>query len=88
MPPPPSSWDGCLGGGRAHKGQGTPASQPLVPKGAKFNFAFAFGASDGYLGLRLVYRSLHMEFKHELIVDNAIHCLCLKASLESKRIPF
>lgn len=91
LPPPPSSPEGRLGGGTAHKGRGTPASQPLVPEGAKFNSAFAFekaGASDGYLDLPFVYGSLHVEFKRELVVDNAIYCLRLKASLESKRIHF
>lgn len=77
--------------GRVHEAQGMPASQPLVPRRAKFSFAFTFekgGASDGYLGLHFMYSSLHMEFKHELVDDNAIYCLCLKASLESKRMPF
>lgn len=64
--------------------------QPLVPQGAKFNLAVAFekaGTSDGHLGLHFVYGSLHVAFKDELIVDNAIYCLCLKASLESKTVP-
>lgn len=79
MPPPPSSRVGHRGGGRVRKAGGVPASQPLVPEGAKFSFAVAFekaGTSDGHLGLHLVYGSLYVEFKDELVVDNAIYCLC------------
>lgn len=76
---------------QVHKAQGKPASQPLVPEGAKFNFAFTFekaGVGAGYPGLHFVYGSLHMEFEHELRADNATYCLCLKVNLGSKRIPF
>lgn len=61
--------------GRAREAQGAPASQPLVPERTQFSFAFTFekgGASDGYLGLHFTYSSLHMEFEHELVDENAI----------------
>lgn len=67
MPPPPSSLDRRLGGDSVHKAWGTPASQPLVPEGAKFNFAFTSekaGASRWCLGFLFVCAGLHMELKH------------------------
>lgn len=71
------------------------AFQHLGPEGAKFRLASTFEKADtsnGYLCfiyvLGFIYGSLHMEFKHELMVDNAVYCLCLKAGLGSRRIPF
>lgn len=64
---PPSSLDRRLGSDSVHKAWGTPASQPLVPEGAKFGFAFTLeraAASRWCLGLLSVCAGLHVELKH------------------------